>query len=66
MSDMPRSGDPRSGAPAFVIQLAAGVDGDGAPLKGWVEHLDSGSESHFGSAEELLEFIRRLARPAGH
>ena len=57
---------PRPHAMAFVVQLSAGVDGDGAPLKGWVEHLDSGSESHFGSAEELLELIRRLARPAGH
>ena len=65
MPDTPRSGAPGSGAPAFVIQVHGGAE-DGAPLKGWVEHLDSGSESHFGSAEELLEFIRRLARPAGH
>jgi hypothetical protein len=51
----------RSEGMAFVIQLAAGVGGDGASLQGWVEHLASGTEAPFGSADELLAFIRRLA-----
>jgi hypothetical protein len=51
----------RPEAMAFVIQLSSGVDGDGAPLQGWVEHLASGTEAQFGSVDELVRFIRRHA-----
>ena len=43
---------------AFVVQLQpSGHGGDGV-LRGRVEHLASGAEARFGSAEELLTFLR--------
>lgn len=39
---------------SFVVQLQPGAGG----LRGRVEHLASGAEARFGSAEELLAFLR--------
>ncbi|HEU4693425.1 MAG TPA: hypothetical protein VFS23_33910 [Vicinamibacterales bacterium] len=44
---------------AFVIRVFGRVD---AELAGQVEHVVSGDASQFRSADELLQFIRRVLR----
>src|SRR5262245_57424836 len=41
---------------AFVVQLAASVGAD-TPLRGRIEHLASGSATHFESLTQLGEFV---------
>jgi hypothetical protein len=53
------------GALAFVVQLQHGDLADGRELHGRVEHLASGTEMRFGSADDLLAFLRRLAASDG-
>ena len=48
---------------AFVVQFAASVGG-GDPFRGRIEHLSSGSVTHFESLTHLGEFVARLLRDA--
>ena len=53
----------------FIIRVwappaAHEVEANGAPLRGVLEHVDSGGSKTFQSSAELLELIGRLARRA--
>jgi hypothetical protein len=44
---------------AFVVQFAVPA-GDGNPFRGRIEHLASGSVTHFESLTQLGEFVVRV------
>jgi hypothetical protein len=48
---------------AFVVQFAASA-GDEIPFRGRIEHLSSGSVTHFESLTQLGEFVVRVLAPA--
>src|SRR5262245_175565 len=48
---------------AFVVQLAASVGAE-TPIRGRIEHLASGSVTHFESLTQLGDFIVRVLAPA--
>ena len=47
---------------AFVVQLSAASDLQRRRLSGRIEHVVSGTSTHFRSLEQLLEFIGLLLR----
>ncbi len=47
---------------AFVVQLSAATDVDHRQLSGRVEHVVTGHSTHFGSLEQLLDFLGALLR----
>jgi hypothetical protein len=59
--DTRRSSSPHGpDSSAFVVQIQRDARDDGTELRGRAEHLASGTEIRFGSAEDLLAFLRRL------
>jgi hypothetical protein len=48
---------------AFVVQLRAQADPSGELFVGRAEHIASGAEARFGSAEDLLAFITKVLAP---
>lgn len=46
---------------AFVVQVDVGSSEE--PLRGRVEHLASGVESRFTSADDLIAFFQNLGSP---
>jgi len=45
---------------AFVLQFRAGVDIEQGCCEGRIEHIVSGSATHFQSLEELLAFLAKV------
>jgi hypothetical protein len=50
---------------AFVVQLRAQAEPSGELFVGRAEHIASGADGRFNSAEELLAFITKVLAPAG-
>ena len=49
---------------AFVVQLRAQGDSSGHLFVGRVEHIATGAEARFSSAEDLIAFITDVLAPA--
>jgi hypothetical protein len=59
------TGAPLPAERAFVVQFRAQADPSGDLFVGRAEHIASGAEARFGSAEELIAFITKVLAPAG-
>lgn len=62
MSQAAEKGSELPAERAFVVQFRQETDLEKGVIEGRVEHLVSGESAHFGSLEELVQFIGKVLR----